>query len=130
MRCAAKKSKDFMLIVNETIDQLAMVSSVHWYGDVLRRDGGDVLRRDGGDVLRRDGGDVLGRDGGGRALKRTKENKGQKINGRSRMGKKARKKQDGEESTEEAGRGRKHGRSRTGKKARKKQDREESTEEA
>ena len=34
-----------MLVVNETIDQLAMVNSVHWYGHVLRREDGNVLRR-------------------------------------------------------------------------------------
>ena len=35
----------FMLGLNETIDQLAMEDSVHWYGHVLRRKDGDVLRR-------------------------------------------------------------------------------------
>ena len=30
--------------LNETIDQLAMTSSVRWYGDVLRRENGHVLR--------------------------------------------------------------------------------------
>ena len=35
-----------MLGFNETIDQLAMANSVHWYGHVLRRDDGHVLRRD------------------------------------------------------------------------------------
>ena len=34
-----------MLGLNETIDQLAMASSVHWYGHVLRRYNGHVLRR-------------------------------------------------------------------------------------
>ena len=34
-----------MLGFNETIDQLAMANSVHWYGDVLRREDGHVLRR-------------------------------------------------------------------------------------
>ena len=34
-----------MLDLNETIDQLAMVNSVHWYGQVLRRENGHVLRR-------------------------------------------------------------------------------------
>ena len=34
-----------MLVVNETIDQLAMASSVRWYGHVLRRDDGHMLRR-------------------------------------------------------------------------------------
>ena len=31
--------------LNETIDQLAMASNVHWYGHVLRREDGHVLRR-------------------------------------------------------------------------------------
>ena len=41
-----KTSKDLMLMVglNETIDQLAMANSVHWYGNVLRREDGHVLR--------------------------------------------------------------------------------------
>ena len=33
-----------MLGLNETIDQLAMVNSVHRYGHVLRREDGHVLR--------------------------------------------------------------------------------------
>ena len=33
-----------MLGWNETIDQLAMASSVSWYGHVSRREGGRVLR--------------------------------------------------------------------------------------
>ena len=42
-----KRSTDliFMLGLNETIDQLAMATSVHWYGQVLRREDGHVLRR-------------------------------------------------------------------------------------
>ena len=38
---------DLMLLLslNETIDQLAMVSSVRWYGHVLRREDACVLRR-------------------------------------------------------------------------------------
>ena len=42
-----KRSMDlmFMLGLNETIDQLAMTSSVHLYGHVLRREDGHVLRR-------------------------------------------------------------------------------------
>ena len=49
--CAAqrqKKSMDlmFMLDFNETVDQLAMASSVCWHGHVLRREGGHVLRRE------------------------------------------------------------------------------------
>ena len=41
------RSMEFMLTlgVNETIDQLAMVNSIHWYGHVLRREDGHVLRR-------------------------------------------------------------------------------------
>ena len=35
----------FMLDMKETIDQLAMASSVRWYGHVLRREDGHVLRR-------------------------------------------------------------------------------------
>ena len=31
--------------LNETIDQLAMVNSVHWHGQVLRREDGHVWRR-------------------------------------------------------------------------------------
>ena len=31
--------------LNETMDQLAMANSVHWYGHVLRREDGHVLRR-------------------------------------------------------------------------------------
>ena len=33
-----------MLSLTDTIDQLAMANSVHWY-DLLRREDGDVLRR-------------------------------------------------------------------------------------
>ena len=42
-----KRSKDLMLIsgLNDSIDQLAMANSVHWYGHVLRREDGNVLRR-------------------------------------------------------------------------------------
>ena len=35
----------FMLGLNETIDQLTMTSSVHWYGYVLRREDGHLLRQ-------------------------------------------------------------------------------------
>ena len=35
----------FRLGLNETIDQLAMVDNVRWYGHVLRREDGHVLRR-------------------------------------------------------------------------------------
>ena len=34
-----------MLGLSETIDQLAMANSVHWYGHVLKREDGYVLRR-------------------------------------------------------------------------------------
>ena len=42
-----KRSTDFMsmLCLREIMDQLAMASSVGWYGHVLRRDDGHVLRR-------------------------------------------------------------------------------------
>ena len=42
-----KRSTDLMsmLGLNETIDQSAMANSVHWYGDVLRREDGHVMRR-------------------------------------------------------------------------------------
>ena len=42
-----RRSKEVMLMLclNETIDQLAMANSVHWYGHVLRREDGHVLRR-------------------------------------------------------------------------------------
>ena len=42
-----KRSKDLMLMLglNETIDQLAMTNSVHWYGHVLRREDDRVKRR-------------------------------------------------------------------------------------
>ena len=35
----------FMLVLEETIDQLAMTNSVRWYGHVLRRVDGQILRR-------------------------------------------------------------------------------------
>ena len=34
-----------MMGLNETIDQLAIASSVHWYGHVLRTEDGHYLRR-------------------------------------------------------------------------------------
>ena len=34
----------FMLGLRETMDQLAMANSVHWYGHVLRREDGHILR--------------------------------------------------------------------------------------
>ena len=42
-----KRSTDLMLMLslNETIDQLAMANSVHWYGHVLRREDGNVFKR-------------------------------------------------------------------------------------
>ena len=42
----AKRTVDLMVMLgwNETIDKLAMASSVCWYGHVLRRVGGHVLR--------------------------------------------------------------------------------------
>ena len=33
-----------MVVLSETIDQLAMANSVRWYGNVLRREGCHVLR--------------------------------------------------------------------------------------
>ena len=35
----------FMLGLKEAMDQLAMAGSVHWYGHVLRREGGHVFIR-------------------------------------------------------------------------------------
>ena len=35
----------FLSVLNKTTDQLAMSSSFHWYGHVLRREDGHVLRR-------------------------------------------------------------------------------------
>ena len=57
-----KRSMDLMLMLgfNETIDQLAMVDSVCWYGHVLRRDDGHILRR----ALDLEGEKVKGRKGG------------------------------------------------------------------
>ena len=42
-----KRSTDMMFMqgLKETIDQLAMASSVCWYGHVLRREDGHILRR-------------------------------------------------------------------------------------
>ena len=34
---------DLMLVLRESIDQLAMANSVCWYGHVLRREDGHVL---------------------------------------------------------------------------------------
>ena len=40
-----KRPKDLTLMgLNEAMDQLAMASSVHWCGHVLRREDGHVLR--------------------------------------------------------------------------------------
>ena len=33
-----------MLVLDDTINHLAMANSVHWYGHVLRREDGHVLR--------------------------------------------------------------------------------------
>ena len=33
----SKRAKDLMLVLYETMDQLAMANSVHWYGYVLNR---------------------------------------------------------------------------------------------
>ena len=49
MECSSKTEKRsadlmFMLSLKETIDQLAMANSVHWYGHVLRREDGHILR--------------------------------------------------------------------------------------
>ena len=40
-----KRSKGLMLSENETIDQLAIANSVHWYDIVLRREDGHYLLR-------------------------------------------------------------------------------------
>ena len=42
-----KRSKNLMLMLdlNETIHQLAMAKSVHWYGHVVKRGDGHILRR-------------------------------------------------------------------------------------
>ena len=42
-----KRSTDLILMLGfkETIHQMAMASSVHWYGHVLRREDGHVIRR-------------------------------------------------------------------------------------
>ena len=45
--------------LNETVDQLAMTSSVHWYGHVLKREDGHVLKREDGHVLKREDVHVL-----------------------------------------------------------------------
>ena len=39
-----KKANDLTLGLNETMDQLAMANSVHWYDNVLRREDGHVLK--------------------------------------------------------------------------------------
>ena len=43
----------FVLCLNNTMDQLAMANSVHWYNHVLRREDGHVLRREDSQILRR-----------------------------------------------------------------------------
>ena len=40
-----KRSRDLMLSLNETMDQLAVANSVGRYGHVLRREDGHVMRR-------------------------------------------------------------------------------------
>ena len=40
-----KIAKNLMMGLNETIDQLAISNSVHWYGHVLKREDYHVLRR-------------------------------------------------------------------------------------
>ena len=42
-----KRFKDFMLMLglSETIDQLVMANSAHWYDNVLRREDGHAMRR-------------------------------------------------------------------------------------
>ena len=42
-----KLTKDLMrmLDLNETVDQLARANSIHWYGNVLRKDRNNILRR-------------------------------------------------------------------------------------
>ena len=40
-----KRSKDLMLGLNDTINQLPMANFVRWYGHVLRREDDHVLRR-------------------------------------------------------------------------------------
>ena len=40
-----KKSTDFMMVLNEAIDQLVVATSVCWYCHVLRREDDHVLRR-------------------------------------------------------------------------------------
>ena len=39
-----KISEDLVLCLNETINQLTMINSVHWYGHVLRREDGHVSK--------------------------------------------------------------------------------------
>ena len=43
-----KTTKDMMLMFgsNKTIDQLAIVSRVHWYSHVLRTEDGHVMKRE------------------------------------------------------------------------------------
>ena len=45
--CSEKMIKDVMHVLNlkVTIDQLAKVNSVRWYGHVLRQDNNNFLRR-------------------------------------------------------------------------------------
>ena len=39
------KERMLMLTFNKTADKLATANTLHWYGNVLRREDGDVLRR-------------------------------------------------------------------------------------
>ena len=56
-----KRAKYSMLMfgLKETMDQLGMQNSVHWYGHVLWRGDGHVLWRGDGHVLWREDGHVL-----------------------------------------------------------------------
>ena len=40
-----EKIQRFDADLNETIDQLAILNSAHWYGQVMRRENGHILRR-------------------------------------------------------------------------------------
>ena len=40
-----KRAKDLVLGLNEIMNQLAIIDSVHWYGHVLREEECDVLRK-------------------------------------------------------------------------------------
>ena len=55
---------DLMLGLNETIDQLAIASSMCCFGHMLRREDGHVFKRKDGHVLRMEDGHVLKREDG------------------------------------------------------------------